>query len=627
MATLSFSHLIDEIKSGNDQQESRLHKIEEHSRNARRHLLEIKSPLLKMLNNMSKIPTSPISVPDSEDTGLADKESKREMMSLIEKISDNIQLLVDGNAKIGSVAQDEDKDKKIAIGPVALLAAGLAGIGAGIIGGYIKVLKAIFAPLTVHFDDLKAKTLAKIAESFKTLRTSISTKATSLFKAIIKPIIATFDKIKDGFKLAHISATEKLGVIFKPINFIFNSLGSMFKSLGSLFVPVTELFTFIKASATSAVGKVFAPIMKVVNTIKTIFKPIAAVFGKVSGIVGKIFAPLFVIMTIWDTVKGAMAGYEEDGIVGAIGGAVKGLINSLITVPLDMLTKATAWVLKKFGFDESAEALRSFSFTDEFNKIIDGLMANVNDLIKYFKDAWANFSFEDEFNKTIAGLKIRVTNLIMLPYNLVKWAIGTILGFFGKDAEAKAVKSFDLGSAVDNIFTSMFSMVTDAVNWIIDLFDFSKTGQILSDKFDSMKNIGDDILKSLIASVLPKRAEGDDMLSWLTNQIVDKAIPAGIYEWAGIDQSGTKLPPPIEVAKPDIGMGVDSGFRLALAQGESNQLKTERTSAFGSPIISNSTNQQNSVVNNNNIVSKIMANSSKGDKGSKDTTFKKRNEK
>ena len=173
MATLSFSHVIDEIKSGNDQQEGRLQKIEEHSRNARRHLLEIKSPLLKMLNNMSKIPTSPVSVPDSEDTGLADKESKREMMSLIEKISDNIQLLVDGNAKMVSAAPDEDKDKKIAIGPVALLAAGLAGIGAGIIGGYIKVLKAIFAPLTVHFDDLKAKTLAKIAESFKTLRTSI----------------------------------------------------------------------------------------------------------------------------------------------------------------------------------------------------------------------------------------------------------------------------------------------------------------------------------------------------------------------------------------------------------------------------------------------------------------------
>ena len=71
--------------------------------------------------------------------------------------------------------------------------------------------------------------------------------------------------------------------------------------------------------------------------------------------------------TLWDTVKGAIAGFEEGGIVGGISGAIKGFFNSLITAPLDMLKDAVAWVLDLFGFENAAKVLDSFSFTDTFN--------------------------------------------------------------------------------------------------------------------------------------------------------------------------------------------------------------------------------------------------------------------
>ena len=605
MSTLSFSHVIDEIKSGNEQQEGRLHKIEEHSRNARRHLLEIKSPLLKMLNNMSKIPSTPITVPD--DTGMADKESEREMTNLIQKISDNIQLLVDGNTKIEAASKDEDeRPGKMSIGPVALLAAGLAGIGAGLIGAYIKTLKAMFAPFTIHFDDLKAKTLAKISESFKSIKASVSTKAATLFRAILRPIVSTFDKIRDGFKLAHLAGTEKMGAMFKP--------------LAMIFAPITELFTFVKSGATGAISKLFAPVTKMFTAFKALFAPITKAFGMVSGVVSKIFAPLFVILTIWDTVKGAMAGYEENGIVGAIGGAVKGLINSLITVPLDMLKDGVAWILRKFGFDENASALSSFSFTDEFNKIVDKLMANVTNMFNYVKGI---FTGETDFSTLLTDVTKLITDITLAPYRLMKDIVASVLSVFGFDKAATAVDDFNLENSINSVFDAMKNMVMSAIDFIIDAFDFSKTGEIIKTKFASMKNVASDILKTLIAGILPKRAEGDGMMSWLTNQIVDKAIPPGIYEWAGIDQSGAKLPPPIEVAKPNIGAGVDSGFRLALAQGENSQIKEARTSAR-SAIVSNSTNQQNSVVNNNSIVSKIMPVAGKVDKTAKRAVFNKR---
>jgi hypothetical protein len=670
MTTLSFSNVIDEIKSGNEQQEGRLHKIEEHTRNARRHLLEMKSPLLKMFNNMYKIPTSPISVPDNEDTGLADKESKREMMSLIEKISDNIQLLVDGNTKIGvSPSSEDERPGALNVGPVALLAAGLAGIGTGLVTGYIKAVKVIFGQLA-SISTKAVKLFAVIMKPFNAvfmklgtifapiaeLFTFVKASATSAIGKVFAPLIRVIDSIKSIFKpMAAVSsqlgvafdgiksetstklstlftslktsistkAVKLFAVIMKPINAVFTTLGSVFKPLIGVFAPITELFTFVKASATSAVGKVFAPIMKVVNTIKTIFKPIAAVFGMVSGVVSKIFAPLFVIMTVWDTVKGAMAGYEEGGIVGAISGAAKALINSLITVPLDMLKKGVAWILTKFGFDEEADALKSFSFTDEFNKIIDGLMGNITDMFNY---AVGIFTGETDFSTILTDVKNLIKGVVAAPYKLASLAVEKLLGLFGFDEEADAVKSYDIGGKVENIFTSMFNMVGKAVNWIIDLFDFSKTGQILSDKFSSLKNAASDMLKSLVAGILPKRAEGDGMMSWITNQVIDKAIPAGIYEWAGIDQHGTKLPPPIEVAKPSIGSGVDSGFRLALAQTEKTAISTAKErkgfGSVGSNIVDAST--KSNVVNNNAVVTTALPAAAKTDTDQLGATFKRR---
>ena len=50
MSTLSFSNVIDEIKSGNGKQGDHLNKIEEHTRNSRRHLLESKNISTELLN-------------------------------------------------------------------------------------------------------------------------------------------------------------------------------------------------------------------------------------------------------------------------------------------------------------------------------------------------------------------------------------------------------------------------------------------------------------------------------------------------------------------------------------------------------------------------------------------------
>lgn len=68
-----------------------------------------------------------------------------------------------------------------------------------------------------------------------------------------------------------------------------------------------------------------------------------------------------------------LAGFEEGGIVGAIGGAIKGFFNSLIFGPLDMIKDAIAWVLGIFGFDNAKKLLESFSLESMFSGLVDAL--------------------------------------------------------------------------------------------------------------------------------------------------------------------------------------------------------------------------------------------------------------
>jgi len=49
------------------------------------------------------------------------------------------------------------------------------------------------------------------------------------------------------------------------------------------------------------------------------------------------------------------------------------LINGVIGAPLDLLKDVMAWVLKKFGFDDTADALKGFSVQDFISRAIDSI--------------------------------------------------------------------------------------------------------------------------------------------------------------------------------------------------------------------------------------------------------------
>ena len=69
-------------------------------------------------------------------------------------------------------------------------------------------------------------------------------------------------------------------------------------------------------------------------------------------------------MSAFDFVTGFIEGYTEEGIIGGLREGVTKVFGNLIGAPLDKLKSGVAFILRKLGFDESADALKSFSFKD-----------------------------------------------------------------------------------------------------------------------------------------------------------------------------------------------------------------------------------------------------------------------
>ena len=142
--------------------------------------------------------------------------------------------------------------------------------------------------------------------------------------------------------------------LMEPIRAVIASVGKFFSAEG----PIGRVFTMVKSAFGFAEeGSKFMGIL-----------------GSVGRIFGRLLYPLTVIMSIWDTVKGAIEGFEQDGFLGGIAGAINGLLGSLIGAPLDLLKDGISWILSKFGFKDAAKFLDKFSFTDLIKQAVYGLI-------------------------------------------------------------------------------------------------------------------------------------------------------------------------------------------------------------------------------------------------------------
>jgi len=330
------------------------------------------------------------------------------------------------------------------LGGLSTAIAGTLGATLGILSGQFKAIKAFGKMFTPE----------SLSKNLRGLRVGIAMQL-ELFKAAVNErITAVRTAVTSGME--RVKSFLSIGEESK--------LGKAIASFKSFFAPITELFTSAAEAIKGLAPAEGGPLSRIKNIAARIggyFKSLGTVIGKVAGLVGKLFAPIAVVITLFDTVKGAIDGYAEGGILGGLEGAITGFFNSLITKPLDLVKDAVAWVVSKLGFTDTAESIKSFSFTKLFNDIVGSIFDGVKGAINVIKDL---FTFGEE-DKTLLGALGKLTDLVYAPVNMAINFVKGLFGFSSEEDEPFKLQDFiadTVGVAVKYV-QDKFSGVVDTV--------------------------------------------------------------------------------------------------------------------------------------------------------------------
>ena len=221
----------------------------------------------------------------------------------------------------------------------------------------IMQLEKLFATLDLRFQSITKGIIPRLIKGLFFIR--------KVFENVIDALTRPFRLLK-----AAVESTPFLGIFSKLLKFL---------------EPVTKLFTNIFEAA----KKTLAPVLKV---LKFVFRPF-----------------LFYLFAFFDFVKGFFDGFRKTAddvrsfgqrILDGIGEGLLEIVRGFVTYPLDLLKNGVAFIMDKLGFDQVADAMRQFSFTELFNNMVsyliskDGLLADISN---FFTNGFNNFTaFMDE---------------------------------------------------------------------------------------------------------------------------------------------------------------------------------------------------------------------------------------
>jgi hypothetical protein len=397
-------------------------------------------------------------------------------LNVLKKIEENTRPITAEKVK------DSKTDGGLSLGGIASIIAIAAGTFAGLVTAWVKTVKLLVVGIGVGIEKMVVF-LSKFFPSLKTILFNIEVTVMLLvenmkgiFKNVVGKIGSIFNGAVDFFK-GIFGEGSMIGKVITSIKTavtgFLEPIIAGFKTISEVSGPIGKAVQFVK-NALGSMMEFFAMIGSKLGSFGTLF-------SAVSKIVSKIAYPLMIIMSIWDTVKGALAGWEEGGFVGAIGGAIKGLFNGLVFGVLDMIKGAISWIAGALGFDAVEKFLDSFSFADMFSSLVDAILFIPQQIQNLIMDGWEEGGFVGAIGGAIKGL---LNGLVGGVLDIMKGAISWIAGALGFDAVEKFLDSFSFGD--------MFSSFVDALMFIpkklqevimSPIESFKKLGSFISDAF------------------------------------------------------------------------------------------------------------------------------------------------
>jgi hypothetical protein len=401
------------------------------------------------------------------------------------------------------------------------IAGGLV-IGAGLILGQIENIKT-YGRLIGNVGTIISDVFKAITPDFiKTPFTSFKNYLSLSLGQVTEFLTETFSAVKDKFSrfgtyidevVAGIRTSMTSGFEKFKTFFTFAEDSNVGKTLGSIRVAIDDFLQPFKSAITTLMG-LAAPegsAGKIATFASDIFGHLGkfgAMFSGIATTLGKVFAPILILTTAFETIKSAIDGYAEGGIIGGLKGAIDGLFSALIGAPLKMIIDAVAWVLGKLGFDEASETLSSFDPTALWKKMTSAIFGGIESAIEWVKGFFV-WSPEGE---TEEGPGF-ITQLVTDAWESVKkWFNDALAGI------AESLPS------LDDIKTSIISSLP---GWMVP--DSYKTPQMRAEAIEqkiaqTQEDIATNTFRSVGLSSEDERAELAELLAEQTKVLAEIAM-------------------------------------------------------------------------------------------------------
>ena len=403
------------------------------------------------------------------------------------------------------------------IGVLGGIVAGLTGAVLGLVAGIVKTITRPFTLLAKSTKDFFKNTrlVQFVQGKFVSMITTI--------KDFFKPVTNFFTNISKAFKAGLRGETRAVRGAMGRFVSLQRGITGFFASIGRMtnrFIlrPFNRIRRAIgsigrvmngAAAQTGRIGQFFSRIGDGFRTVGRLFSGFARTFNVVFrafAVVGRVIAlPITIITGLIGGIKGMFSDFtksreEGDGLLKSVAkgffGFIKGAVNGIIMMPLDLLKSGIGWIAGKLGFKNFENLLAGFSFSGLFSGLVDGIANGVfgffGGLVQIYKDA---------FKGAIEGFKDG-------------GIFGAISGFFGS-----------IATSIKNIFVGLIEKVFGMFEGGDDMFAALGEG---------IANIKQSI-KDFFIGLLPKQGS-----------FMSKFVPDSVYEWAGqpavSEPEGSELP-------------------------------------------------------------------------------------
>lgn len=284
---------------------------------------------------------------------------------------------------------------------------------------------------------------AGLGKALKSIKSNISVpkRVAEAMLDLKKSTLAMFGIGADGKKIPIRGIDGK----FKNPNWIQKAVRSLLKPLGWI------------SNAAQGVGKFLGGAG---SKMFSFLKPFLAGASGFAKLVGKLLWPLGVFMSMFDGVSAFMN--TEGSIYEKFAAGISATIGDFIGAPLDLLKNMAAWVLSKFGFDETADTIKSFSIETLLKDTLNGIL-----LLPKKAFDWIKSLFTDPTEtlgnlwSSVVGLGSSIIDILWFPVNTAIDWVTKKFGWRDEDAPKFNLKEW-LTEKIMNIIDTVKSYIPTA---------------------------------------------------------------------------------------------------------------------------------------------------------------------